>query len=99
MEMLLMNSDEPFTHARSRILPSKRHLPSRRILLFFLAKYSSGTPPPTTWLRAVATAAPASLYSCGREITSTASSTMFVMPDRTVTPSPSFGFSAVTQKD
>ena len=33
---------------------------------------SSSTPPPTTWLRAVATAAPASLYSCGREITSTA---------------------------
>ena len=99
MEMLLINSDEPFVQALSIAFPSKLHRPRRRMLSFSRPKYISGTRPPTVSLSAVAAAAPASLYSCGRSITNTASITMFVTPDITVTVRPRRGFSAVTQKD
>ena len=99
MEILLINSDEPLVQALKITLLLNWLLPRRRMLLFSRLKYTRGTAPPTTWLSAVAAAAPDSLYSCGSRITRTASRTMLVRPDSTVTASPSFGLSAVTQND
>ena len=91
IETLLINSDEPFVAAFTIALPSKRVEVSFKRLEFFLKKYTRGATPPTSWLIAVAIAAPASLYSCGRSMTKTASKTMFVTPEDIVTASPKWG--------
>lgn len=96
MEMLLISSEEPFVTVRSSAFPSKRGFVKRSALPFGRAKYISGINPPTTWLSAVAAAAPKS--PSGKTATSSASSTMLVTPDATVTYRPACGRSAAMKK-
>ena len=96
MEILDISSEEPLTQAFSRAGPLKLVLVRPRALVLGRLKYSSGRIPPTTWLRAVAMAAPSRPHR--NTATNRASSAMLVMPAATVTARPSWGFSAVTKK-
>ena len=68
----------------------------RSRLLLGRRKYTSGSTPPTHWLRPVAMAAPATPHL--NTAMNRASSTMLVRPAATVTFRPSLGFSAAMKK-
>ena len=96
IEIFDISSDEPFAHDFKTAFMSKRVFPSLKRLLFGQKKYITGTTPPTTWLAAVAAAAPAIPHL--NSATKSASQTIFIIPDTTVITSPSWGFSAATKK-
>lgn len=95
-EMLLISSDEPLPQA-ARIGRTRRRVGDRRSrLVLGCRKYTSGSTPPTHWLRPVASAAPATPHL--NTAMNRASSTMLVTPAATVTFRPSLGFSAAMKK-
>ena len=95
-EMLLISSDEPLPQA-ARIGRIRRRVGDRRSrLVLGCRKYTSGSTPPTHWLRPVASAAPATPHL--NTAMNRASSTMLVTPAATVTFRPSLGFSAAMKK-
>ena len=94
-DILVISSDAPLVHVLMIIPASMRHSERRRRLLFGLAKYISGSIPPTHWLIPVAAAAPVTPHL--NTPTNTASSTILVIPAASVAISPSFGFSAVVR--